>query len=116
MQDIQEIFNRVQKIKKEQKDLRASYKDALANSGEYVEIGEKLKTLRDRKKQIEASVRSDMGSDFTKLEDLKIDLESDIEMLSDMALTKMMKGETIEIKDEYDNKYEPVFTVRFKKD
>jgi len=115
MQDIQEIFNRLQKIKKEQKDLRSSYKDALALSGEYVEIGEKLKTLRERKKQIENSVRNDMGSDFIKLEDLKIDLESDLEMISDIALTKMMKGETIEVKDEYDNAYEPIFTVRFKK-
>ena len=116
MQDIQEVFNRIQQIKKQQKDLRNSYKDALNNSGEYAEIGEKLRTLRERKKQIELSIKSDMGSDYTKLEDLKIDLESDMEMLSDMALTKMMKGETIEIKDEYDNKYEPVFTVRFKKD
>lgn len=116
MQDIQEIFNRIQQIKKQQKDLRNNYKDALNNSGEYAEINEKLRTLRERKKQIELSVKSDMGSDYTKLEDLKIDLESDMEMLSDMALTKMMKGETIEVKDEYDNKYEPVFTVRFKKD
>lgn len=115
MQDIQEIFNRIQEIKKKQKDIRSAYKDALAASGEYVEIAEKIKTLRDRKKQIEATVKEDFSGEFTKLEDFKIDLESDMTMLSDAALTKLMKGETVEVKDEYDNSYEPVFSVKFKK-
>jgi len=30
-------------------------------------------------------------------------------------MTKLMKGETVEVKDEYDNTYEPIFSVRFKK-
>lgn len=115
MQDIQEIWARIQGIKKQQKDLRAAYKEALQASLEYVELSDKLKTMRERKKQIENSVKSDFASEFTKLDDLKIDLESDMTMLSDLAMTKFMKGETVEIKDEYDNVYEPVFSVKFKK-
>ena len=115
MQDIQEIFNRIQEIKKKSKDIRSAYKDALAASGEYKEIDEKIKTLRERKKQIEKSVKSDFSGEFTKLEDFKVDLESDNTMLSDAALTKLMKGETVEVVDEYDNKYEPEFSVKFKK-
>lgn len=115
MQDIQEIFNRIQEIKKKQKDIRSSYKEALASSQEYVELVDKLRTMREKKKQLENTIKSDFSSEFTKLDDLKVDLESDMEMLSDIAMTKVMKGETIEIKDEYENNYEPVFTVRFKK-
>jgi predicted nuclease with TOPRIM domain len=115
MQDIQELFNRIQVTKKQAKDIRSAYKDALSSSGEYVEINEKIKTLRERKKQIEASIKSDFSGEFTKLEDYKVDLESDNTMLSDAALTKLMKGETVQVVDEYNNTYEPQFNVKFKK-
>ena len=115
MQDIQEIWGRIQQIKKQQKDLRASFKEALLASLEYTELTDKLKTMRERKKQIEATVKGDFASEFTKLDDLKIDLESDMEILSDTAMFKLMKGETVEVKDEYDNVYQPVFSVKFKK-
>ncbi|MFA6105234.1 MAG: hypothetical protein WC725_01375 [Patescibacteria group bacterium] len=115
MQDIQEIFNRIQEIKKKSKDIRGAYKDALSASGEYKDVEEKIKVLRERKKQIEISVKNDFSGEFTKLEDFKVDLESDNTMLSDAALTKLMKGETVEVVDEYSNKYEPEFSVKFKK-
>ena len=115
MQDIQEIFNRIQEVKKKSKDIRSAYKDALATAGEYKEIEEKIKTLRERKKQIETSIKNDFSGEFTKLEDYKIDLESDNVMLSDAALSKLMKGETVQVVDEYNNNYEPQFSVKFKK-
>ena len=115
MANIQEIFNRIQVAKKKQKDIKLAYKDALASSLAYQEVSDKLKSLRDKKKQIEQSIRENFSSEFTKLEDLKIDIESDQEMLSDLALNTIMKGESIQIKDEYDNEYEPVFNVKFKK-
>ena len=115
MQDIQEVFNRIQENKKKQKDIRRAYKDALENSQEYKEINDKMKTLRERKKQIENSIKESFSSEFTKLDDLKIDLESDMVMLGDISLTKLMKGETVEVVDQYNNKYDPQFSVRFKK-
>lgn len=115
MQDIQEIFNRIQEVKKKSKDIRSAYKDALAASQEYVEINDKIKALRERKKQIETAVKSDFSGEFTQLEDFKVDLESDNTMLSDAALSKLMKGETVEVVDEYNNTYEPQFSVKFKK-
>ena len=115
MQDIQEIFNRMQIIKKQQKDIRSTYKDALAATPEYQEINDKIKTLRERKKQIENTTKESFSAELTKLDDFKIDLESDSVMLSDAALTKLMKGETVQVVDEYNNTYEPLFTVKFKK-
>lgn len=115
MQNIQEIFDRMQAVKKQQKDIKTSYRDALKQNGEYQEIEEKMRALRARRKQIEGAIKSDFSSEFTKLDDFKIDLASDNELLSDAALTTMMKGETVEVKDEYDNTYQPTFAVRFKK-
>lgn len=115
MQNVQEIFNHIQELKKKTKEIRTSYKDALSGSQEYQEIEEKIKALRMRKKQIEASTKQDYSSEFDKIDEYKTDLASDNVLLSDAALTKMMKGETIEVVDEYNNNYEPVFTVKFKK-
>lgn len=115
MQDLQEIFNRMQETKKKQKDIRTVYKDALAASEEYKELKEKINTLRERMKQIKNSIEESLASELTKLDDFKIDLESDATMLSDMALSKLMKGETVQVVDQYNNSYEPLFMVKFKK-
>ena len=55
------------------------------------------------------------AQELTKKEDLKIDIASDIELLTDVALSSMMKGESVGISDKYENEYEPVFKVMFKK-
>ncbi len=115
MQDIQEIFNRIQKNKSKQKDMKQMYKDALVSSSEYQETQEKLKTIHEKKKQLEHTIKEQFSHELTELEDLKIDIASDMELMSDIAMTKMMKGETVEVIDEYENEYEPVFSVRFKK-
>ena len=115
MQNLQEIFSRVQKAKTRQKEIKEIYRDALTGTPEYQEINDKLKTLRERKKQIEQTIREQFGSELTELEDLKVDIESDTELMSDVALSQLVKGETIEIKDQYENEYEPVFNVKFRK-
>lgn len=115
MVDIQEVYNRMQEVRKKQKDIRAALKDAMATSAEYQEILEKIKTLRAKKQQIEAAIRSGFTSELEKMEEYALDIRSDNILLSDAAMTKLMKGETVAITDEYDNKYEPIFSVKFKK-
>lgn len=115
MQNLQEIFSRVQKAKARQKEIKLIYKDALATAPEYEEINDKAKSLRERKKQIEQSIKEQFSHEITELEDLKVDIESDYELMNDVALTQLVKGEPIEIKDEYENEYEPVFSVKFRK-
>ena len=48
-------------------------------------------------------------------EELKIEIETDQELLADQALNMYVKNETVEIKDEYDQTWYPVFKVSFKK-
>lgn len=115
MQDIQQVFHRLQGAKKKKKDLETAYKDALKTSGEYTEVSDKLGALRERKKQIELTIRQQFAGELTQLGDLKIDMASDVELLTDLAMNQFMKGESVEIVDEHGVKYEPVFKVSFKK-
>jgi len=115
MSKIQEVFTRIQEIKRKQKDIKKTYRDALSTSHEYQEIQEKVKVLRDRKKVIEESIRSDFRSEFDKLEEYKNEINNDNMVMSDLAINGLTKGEMIEISDEYDNKYEPLFSVKFQK-
>lgn len=115
MRDLQKVFDKIQEIKKEQKELRKSYKQALDDSPSYKEVKDELTVLREKKKQIELGIKEEFSKELDRLEDLKIDAELEAEMLSDIALSKLVKGETVEVTDSYNNKYEPVFMVRFKK-
>lgn len=112
---LQDIFHRINANKREQREIKAMYRDALDNSKEYKDLEEKIEALKARKTQIEQDVRNDLGKDWEQLDLLKLHVKQDNELLSDLALNKIMAGETIEIKDGADQPYEPVFSVKFKK-
>ena len=113
--NIQDVFSKIREMKKEQKEIKDMYKDALVQADEYEEIVEKIKELREKKKQIETRIQGELGRAWDKLEELKIEVESNKEMMNDIALTTLMKGETVMVKDEFDNAYEPAWKVNFKK-
>ncbi|NTW26972.1 MAG: PCRF domain-containing protein [Candidatus Moranbacteria bacterium] len=115
MQNIQDVFNHIREMKKEQKDLRDMYKDALIQADEYEEIVEEIKVLREKKQAIEARIQLQLGRAYEKFEDLKHEVETEKEMMNDIALSTLMKGETVVVKDEWDNEYEPSWKVGFKK-
>jgi len=115
MQNIQEVFNQIQEVKKQQKTIKTAFRDALNNSGEYKKLVEDLKIMKESKKVLEQSVKEEFSAELDKLDDLKIDLETQNMMLNDIALTKIMNGESIEVVDMYNNSYEPLFSVKFKK-
>ncbi|HOX10618.1 MAG TPA: hypothetical protein P5323_02360 [Candidatus Moranbacteria bacterium] len=115
MQNVQEVFNKIREMKKEQKDLRDMYKDALVQADKYEEIVEEIKVLREKKKEIEARIQAQLGRSWEKLEDLKLEVETHREMMNDVAISTLMKGETVMVKDEFDNAYEPIWKVNFKK-
>lgn len=115
MKSLQEVFNQIQEVKKQQKTIKSAFRDALSNSGEYKKMVEDLKIMREGKKTLEQSVKEEFSKELDKLDDLKIDLETQNMMLNDIALTKIMNGESIEIVDMYNNAYEPIFNVKFRK-
>ena len=115
MPDLKEIHQRIRDKKKERKDVHAVYKDVLAASKNYQDMLEELKRLKVKKLQLEQALQEECAQEMEKIEQLALDIKGDLQVLSDMALTKFMKGETIELTDENDVKYEPVFKVTFKK-
>lgn len=115
MRNIQEIWNSINEKKREQKQYKNMYKDALDSSHEYQEILEKLKTLKDRKKQIENETKNELGNDWDKVDLLSLHIREERETLADVAISTLMKGETVQVEDQDNNPYEPVFSVRFKK-
>ncbi len=114
MQNIQDVFNRIEERKREQRNLKIMYRDILESSGEYRELKEKIEQLRSRKKQLENEAWAEAGS-REKSDLLALNVKQDREMLSDLALSTLMKGETVKIIDKDNNEYEPMFSVRFKK-
>lgn len=114
-QKLSVVFNRIQERKKEQRALRAMYRDALSVNGQYQEILQELEDLKFKKKNIEASVQAGFKEEFDKLEGLKLHLAADKQLLSDIALTQFSKGELGRLVDENQVEYDPIFTVKFKK-
>ncbi|OGH67486.1 MAG: hypothetical protein A3J66_03575 [Candidatus Magasanikbacteria bacterium RIFCSPHIGHO2_02_FULL_47_14] len=115
MQDLQAVFLRIQENKRKLKDLRGTYKEALNGVEEYKRLQEELETMREKKKGIEQVTREQFSHECTQMEDLKIDIASDEELMSDIAMTELMSGKTIEVKDKDEQEYEPVINVKFKK-
>jgi predicted nuclease with TOPRIM domain len=114
MRNIQEVFNAIQDKKKEIREIKKMYRDALESSGEYRELNEKLEELKIHKKQLEAVAWSDIGNK-NSYETSKLDIKQDREMLTDLAMNTLMSGETVKIVDQDNNEYEPKFSLSFKK-
>ncbi len=115
MKDLQDVFNDLQNAKKEMKEIRKEYRDALSHDAEYETIVEKMKDMRELKKNHEIAAQQSMGKRWEELEDLKVEVKTMQEMLSDISLSTLMKGETVVVRDQYDALYEPVYTVSFRK-
>ncbi len=114
-QQLPDVFKRIQDKKRQQRDLKTIYRDALSVSGEYQDALEELEALKIKKKKIEMGIQADFKEEFDKLEGLKLNIAGDIILLSDLALAQLTSGETVKIIDENKVEYEPVFSVRFKK-
>ncbi len=115
MKDIQEIFNELEVVKKTQKEIQTEYKDALNNANEFEEIQNQIKELTEKRKTIQGMVQAEMGQRFQDLEIAKDQQKELKQMLSDIAMSNLMDGKSIELKDTYDSVYEPQFSVTFKR-
>ena len=109
MKSIQEIFQKIQELKKERRELTRDLKYLLDNDEAYQELLEKIKTLRDKKREIEESNKP------PRLDEIKDELKNLNQMISDIAISTIMSGQNISLKDENDIEYEPVYRVSFKK-
>lgn len=114
-QQLPEVFKRIQEKKKERRELKTMYHDALSIDSDYQRILGEITDLKIKKKQIESSIQSDLKEEFDKLEGIKLNIAGDNQLLSDLAINQLTSGQSVRIIDENKVEYEPVFTVRFKK-
>ena len=114
--NIDEVYKRIEKNKREIRDINKMIRDQFTHIQRHAEILEELKTLREEKKSLENEIRANESSEIDRLEDLKIEVATDKELLSDLALNKYMANENVEIVDDFDNKWVPYFSVTFKKE
>ena len=115
MTDLSAVLKRIRATKQERKRLKEVFRDLQAQSTTYQKALDELKEARLKKARIEADIRQECAKELEADERLAKSLKDDLQLLTDLALNKFMKGENIEVMDENDTKYTPVFKVNFKK-
>lgn len=114
MPSIQMSFNDLLEVKRKIKEINTEYKDNLTQTKEYQIICEKINRLKEEKKQIEFVTQSDMGSRYAELEELKAEKKGLQQMITDMSINNLVKGEYEEITDENGKVYNPDYNVDYK--
>lgn len=114
MKQIEEVYNRLESNKRQLREYKKSIKDELAQNARYAEAQEQIKELKAEMKTIENDTVS--SHDREAMDDLKVEISTDKELLADIALNGYVEGETVEVVDEYDQRRVPVFSVNFRKE
>lgn len=112
MRDIKELFEKIQEHRREQRELNSSIKDSLRNMPEYQDLSDQISRLQLKRAQLENAASEHVAS---KVDLLKLNIKEGMQTISDIALTTLMKGQSIKLKDSKNNEYDPIFSVRFKK-
>lgn len=115
MTKLEEVYQSLEANKKKRREIAKMYRDELVNNQRHEEIMEQLKDLREEKKTIENQIKNG-AREFQEMDELRLEIQSESELLSDLALNMYIKDQTVEITDEYDNKWVPSFKVTFKKE
>lgn len=115
MPQLEEVYTRLQINKKRKRELAKMIKDDLRNYPRYEAIQDEMKRLREEKKAIEDEVKAGSINEANELDELKTDIQSDQELLADIALNMYVNSQEVEIVDEFDQKWYPEFKVAFKK-
>jgi hypothetical protein len=111
----QDIFNRIEEAKREQREIKSVYRDMLASSEEYENLTDELKTLKAKKKQIETGMQNQMSEKWSRFEVLQRGVVDDRQLLADAALKDLLNGEPVRVVGQREEEYEPLFAVRFRK-
>lgn len=115
MHTLQDVFVSIQDAKKKQRELRAMYREAQTQSPEYQDIVAEIKTLQEKKKKIEQTLKNQFSSELEQIDRIKGELKEEQEKLIALAISHLAKGEVMRVIDSYNNVYDPVIKVSFKK-
>jgi len=74
-----------------------------------------MEEFKINKKAIEESAKTSLGSAWEKLEENVQKIKDLEQIITDVAMTNLMDGKTVEVRDEWDNLFEPIYKINFKK-
>ena len=112
---LQLVYTKADEQKNQLAILKHSIKDQLESLAEFKEIADKLEVLNQKKKHLIASVLEDNKKDVEKIESLTLDLKSQKQLISDVALKDYLDGKKVEVVKADGAILEPVFSVKFVK-
>lgn len=122
MEQLQIVFDRIEDTKRKMRDIKKMYKDELNANHSYQSITGQMKELARQKKQIEFTAKEGMSKAFDELASLKSSLETDKELLSEVAVGQFAEKKTVEVKKTMPGKHGPEevtlvpkFSVKFGK-
>jgi hypothetical protein len=115
MKKLKEIFDRIAEQKAKKRKIKKEITDAYALSAPWQKVEEEFTNVKGRKRQIEQTIDADFQAEWKEIDELTESIRADEQLLSDAALSALMKGETVELHDkDRDMRWEPKFNVRFK--
>lgn len=112
---LQLVFNEADKKRNRLRELKAMIKEQLEGKQEYQEIKETSDSLKARKKNLIAVINEDNRAECDEIDSLKLDLKSQKQLISDVAISDYVAGKEVRITDSCGRILEPVFSVRFVK-
>ncbi len=115
MSQIQQVFAELDGLKKQIRDLKKIYRDALKNSHEYQDLVKELTDKRTAKKEIELKIQSEFNSEQDQIDNLTLEVKEKQEKIDSMVLAAITRGEVVKVHDKYNNVYDTFLTVKFKK-
>lgn len=113
MQNLQEVFARLGEQKKERKRVKAIIDEALKQSKEWTDLTDEVKGVKQRRKLVEDAILSGYQAEVETLDRLKASIDADQQMLSDIALSMMMNGETVKLETDA-GEWEPKIKITFR--
>lgn len=114
-EQLQLFFDRTLKSKQEIKEITAMIKDRLEQSEPFKMAYNELEKAKAKLNTIKTQIMEEFGVELDKMDTLKVDINNDKQLMTDTALSKLIKGEELKVADKYGNEYEPVFNITFKK-
>lgn len=115
MVQLQLVYTKADEQKNQLAILKHSIKDQLESLQEYQEVIEDLEALRLKKKKIIENVLADNKKDVDEIDRLTLDLKSQKQLISDVALKDYLEGRKVEVVKADGAILEPIFSVKFKK-
>ena len=112
---LQLVFSKTDEKKNDLAVLKHQLNDEIKALAEYQKILDEEAAIKLKKQQIILSVKQNNREMIDKMDSLKIDLDSNKQMLSDVALSDFIAGKDIRVTDRNGFIMEPIFTVKYRK-